>query len=236
MPLGLPMLLCEHIRVRAHPWLEAERSCKLGGLPFLHSLAGRTVWACAPDGSRVPPERKTPCHSFSRSCPPHMRGVRPWPTLLDSCPALWSLPEMRQRANNSSPSLPRRALQFVPCQPAGRTSCTLDATGEIQIVRGPLGSAVCELKGCCCPCCSASRPAPSIFFVGALFSEENVYLLCKQLGRRRIARSDLSDLFVVFISNSSQKVPLSNHCSSLLYHSAMQWCCCYFELLWCCYL
>lgn len=40
------------------------------------------------------------------------------------------------------------------------------------------------------------------------YCEENVYLLCKKLAADGIARSDGSDLFVIFISNENKQIPL----------------------------
>ncbi|KAL2612745.1 hypothetical protein R1flu_024437 [Riccia fluitans] len=41
----------------------------------------------------------------------------------------------------------------------------------------------------------------------ACYCEENIYLLCKALGEQGVAAPDLSDLFVVFISNDIQQAP-----------------------------
>ncbi|XP_004304350.1 PREDICTED: protein N-terminal glutamine amidohydrolase-like isoform 1 [Fragaria vesca subsp. vesca] len=40
------------------------------------------------------------------------------------------------------------------------------------------------------------------------YCEENVYLLCKELGTKGIADAKGSDLFVVFISNEKKQIPL----------------------------
>ncbi|XP_051150504.1 protein N-terminal glutamine amidohydrolase [Andrographis paniculata] len=40
------------------------------------------------------------------------------------------------------------------------------------------------------------------------YCEENVYLLCKKLAEDGIAKSDASDLYVVFISNEKKQIPL----------------------------
>ncbi|XP_008222115.1 PREDICTED: protein N-terminal glutamine amidohydrolase [Prunus mume] len=40
------------------------------------------------------------------------------------------------------------------------------------------------------------------------YCEENVYLLCKELGTKGIADAQSSDLFVVFISNEKKQIPL----------------------------
>ncbi|KAI3471603.1 hypothetical protein Pfo_028253 [Paulownia fortunei] len=40
------------------------------------------------------------------------------------------------------------------------------------------------------------------------YCEENVYLLCKKLSEDGIAKSDGSDLYVVFISNEKKQIPL----------------------------
>lgn len=48
-------------------------------------------------------------------------------------------------------------------------------------------------------------------------SEENVYLLCKKLCEDGIAKTDGSDLFVVFISNEK------NQASNLVYQFIFHW-------------
>ncbi|XP_050382230.1 protein N-terminal glutamine amidohydrolase [Argentina anserina] len=40
------------------------------------------------------------------------------------------------------------------------------------------------------------------------YCEENVYLVCKELGAKGIADANSSDLFVVFISNEKKQIPL----------------------------
>ncbi|BBN16271.1 protein N-terminal glutamine amidohydrolase [Marchantia polymorpha subsp. ruderalis] len=48
------------------------------------------------------------------------------------------------------------------------------------------------------------------FLYTACYCEENIYMLCKALGEQGVAAADLSDLFVVFISNDLQR----KNCSS----------------------
>ncbi|KAG6544466.1 hypothetical protein Mapa_014104 [Marchantia paleacea] len=50
----------------------------------------------------------------------------------------------------------------------------------------------------------------------ACYCEENIYMLCKALKEQGVAARDLSDLFVVFISNDIQRVPISRqrNCST----------------------
>ncbi|OAE30394.1 hypothetical protein AXG93_3612s1170 [Marchantia polymorpha subsp. ruderalis] len=43
------------------------------------------------------------------------------------------------------------------------------------------------------------------FLYTACYCEENIYMLCKALGEQGVAAADLSDLFVVFISNDLQR-------------------------------
>eukprot|EP00249_Psilotum_nudum_P009364 c21883_g1_i2 orf=687-1322(+) len=53
--------------------------------------------------------------------------------------------------------------------------------------------------------------------------EENVYLLCKQLCTNRSTEPDLSDLFVVFISNENMQVPIWQQRAGLIADGLVVW-------------
>lgn len=73
--------------------------------------------------------------------------------------------------------------------------------------------AVCGPDRFWCTCCAGAIFAASMLLpAGACLSEENVYLLCKRLGQRGVARQDLSDLYAVFISNALRKVFRPTQC------------------------
>jgi len=50
--------------------------------------------------------------------------------------------------------------------------------------------------------------SPPNFTYTSCFCEENVYMLCKTLSQVGFAAADASDLFVVFISNGNQQIPI----------------------------
>ncbi|KAK4404863.1 protein N-terminal glutamine amidohydrolase [Sesamum angolense] len=54
----------------------------------------------------------------------------------------------------------------------------------------------------------AAPPGVSRFHHTPCYCEENVYLLCKKLSEDGIAKSDGSDLYVVFVSNEKKQIPL----------------------------
>eukprot|EP00249_Psilotum_nudum_P009363 c21883_g1_i1 orf=170-517(+) len=55
------------------------------------------------------------------------------------------------------------------------------------------------------------------------YCEENVYLLCKQLCTNRSTEPDLSDLFVVFISNENMQVPIWQQRAGLIADGLVVW-------------
>ncbi|KAL3841262.1 hypothetical protein ACJIZ3_025853 [Penstemon smallii] len=65
---------------------------------------------------------------------------------------------------------------------------------------------------------SSSSSSPTLeasrFLHTPYYCEENVYMLCKNLSEDGIAKSDSSDLFVVFISNEKKQIPLWNQKAS----------------------